>query len=134
MKRTLQVVGILLIVAGILIFFATMNQSLLSDPYIGGGVGYIESMMSFLSYSITPILLIIGGFLLLGTAKLIEVQERSSEMTTALLKQLLEMKNEAQAPSAPMNNTHIAADEQELTAEIEEELPFQENERKYWHG
>lgn len=93
-------------------------------------------MVSLLTYSLTPYLLIIGGFLLLSVAKLIEVQERSSETTAALLKQLLEMKNEGQAPapSASENQTLNEADELESASKIEEKLPIQENERKYWNG
>lgn len=133
MKRTLQAVGIIFIAAGILLFYAMVSQTF-SDPFAGGGEGYFMPIMSLFSYSVPPFLLIIGGFLLLGAYKLIEVQERSSETAAALLKQLLEMKNEGKAPSVPENKTLAAAEEQELVAETEEELPFQENERKYWHG
>jgi hypothetical protein len=111
-----------------------MIRQFFSDPFAVSGQGYPGLLTSVLfNSSMTPFLLIIGGFLLLGVAKLIDAHEHSSKATAALLEHLLEKEKKHPSSSSTENESSAPLSNEEREPELIDE-PFQENERKYWKG
>lgn len=130
LKRILQVTGIVLIAAAIILSGLIIND-IAYDPFMEDS----RSMLFFTvgSYLSTPAFCVIGGFILLGISKLIELQEKNNAVLAEKLDSIFqkggtapEEENQAEL-SRPAKQTgeHFGSDSFAL---------YKTDDRKYWNG
>ncbi|KAA6450604.1 hypothetical protein VSK91_07480 [Bacillus swezeyi] len=130
MKRILQMTGIFLIAAAI-ILSGFMIHDVVYDPYMEDS----QSMLFFTigSYLSTPAFCIIGGFILLGISKLIELQEKNN----AILAENLDLINQNASITAQNEAEHEEnqnAQEPDRTIDADSFTLPAADDRKYWNG
>ncbi|MDA7027467.1 hypothetical protein PJ311_12810 [Bacillus sp. CLL-7-23] len=122
LKRILQMTGATLIVTAMILASLMINDVVL-EPFM-------EDSQSMLFFTIgtslsTPIFCFIGGFILLGMSKLIDLQEKSNSILIERLDAILK------------NSTQMELEENESTTKsvhIDSSALSEIDDRKYWNG
>ncbi|WP_307892459.1 hypothetical protein [Bacillus swezeyi] len=130
MKRILQITGIFLIAAAI-ILSCFMIHDVVFDPYMEDS----QSMLFFTigSYLSTPAFCIIGGFILLGISKLIELQEKNNAILAENL-DLIDQNASITAQNEAEHEENQNAQEPDRTIDADSFTLPAADDRKYWNG